>query len=149
MSLEPSPFLASATQIVAAHLGNNIVALSDVPVFIKKVYETLAGLEGVPGENYDVDARDDSPKPKPAVPVSESVQHDFIVCLEDGKRLRMLKRYLMAQYKMTPQDYRSKWGLSPDYPMVAPAVAEQRRESARAIGLGRPARAKGARRARR
>jgi len=74
---------------------------------------------------------------RPAVPISRSVQHDYIVCLEDGKKLKMLKRYLRSRYDMSPEDYRRKWGLPPDYPMVAPAYAERRSAFAKKIGLGR------------
>jgi predicted transcriptional regulator len=138
MSFEPSTILSSATQIISAHLGNNNVAFSDVPTFIKKVYETLTDLESAASidESAGHHSVNGTDQPKPAVPVNESVFHDYIICLEDGKRLRMLKRYIMTQFGITPQEYRNKWGLAPDYPMAAPAVAEQRRESARALGLG-------------
>ena len=76
-------------------------------------------------------------RPKPAVPINRSIQHDFIVCLEDGKKLKMLKRYLRSRYDMSPDDYRRRWGLPPDYPMVAPDYAETRRDLAKKIGLGR------------
>jgi len=115
--------------IVAAHVSNNSVAVSDVPTLIGNVHTALAGLSG----NQVV-----APAPlEPAVPIRTSVKKEYIVCLEDGKKLKMLKRHLMTHYGMTPDDYRAKWGLAADYPMVAPAYAEQRRVLAKAIGLGR------------
>jgi predicted transcriptional regulator len=115
--------------IVAAHVSNNSVAVSDVPTLIGNVHAALAGLSG--GTSTPPVALE------PAVPVRLSVKKDYIVCLDDGKKLKMLKRHLMTHYGMTPDDYRAKWGLPADYPMVAPAYAEQRRELAKAIGLGR------------
>ena len=114
--------------IVAAHVSNNSVAVSDLPVLISNVHSALAGLSG---------AHAPVVAPEPAVPIRNSIKRDFIVCLEDGKKLKMLKRHLMTHYGMTPDDYRAKWGLAADYPMVAPAYAEQRRDLAKAIGLGR------------
>ncbi len=115
--------------IVAAHVSNNSVSVSDVSALINSVHGALAGLSG--------GAANAGPPPEPAVPIRSSVKRDFIVCLEDGKKLKMLKRHLMTHYGMTPDDYRAKWGLASDYPMVAPAYAEQRRDLAKAIGLGR------------
>ena len=115
--------------IVAAHVSNNSVAVSDLPVLISNVHQALAGLSG--GQPIPEIA------PEPAVPIRLSVKKDYIVCLDDGKKLKMLKRHLMTHYGMTPDDYRAKWGLPADYPMVAPAYAEQRRVLAKAIGLGR------------
>lgn len=115
--------------IVAAHVSNNSVAVGDLPGLIAGVHGALAGL----GEPAAVAA---APL-EPAVPVRGSVKRDYIVCLEDGKKLKMLKRHLMTHYGLTPEDYRAKWGLPADYPMVAPAYAEQRRDLAKAIGLGR------------
>lgn len=115
--------------IVAAHVSNNSVAVSDLPSLISNVHRALAGLSsGIAAPEAT---------PEPAVPVRSSVKRDYIVCLEDGKKLKMLKRHLMTHYGMTPDDYRAKWGLPADYPMVAPAYAEQRRDLAKAIGLGR------------
>lgn len=117
------------TDIVAAHVSNNSVAVSDLPSLISNVHGALAGLSsGIAAPEAT---------PEPAVPVRSSVKRDYIVCLEDGKKLKMLKRHLMTHYGMTPDDYRAKWGLPADYPMVAPAYAEQRRDLAKAIGLGR------------
>ena len=115
--------------IVAAHVSNNSVAVSDVSTLIGNVHAALAGLSGTAAAPEIV--------LEPAVPVRNSVKRDYIVCLDDGKKLKMLKRHLMTHYGMTPDDYRAKWGLPADYPMVAPAYAEQRRELAKAIGLGR------------
>jgi predicted transcriptional regulator len=115
--------------IVAAHVSNNSVAVSDVSTLIGNVHAALAGLSGTAAAPETV--------LEPAVLVRNSVKRDYIVCLDDGKKLKMLKRHLMTHYGMTPDDYRAKWGLPADYPMVAPAYAEQRRELAKAIGLGR------------
>ena len=115
--------------IVAAHVSNNSVAVSDLPVLIGNVHQALAGLSSNVGAPQAA--------PEPAVPIRLSVKKDYIVCLDDGKKLKMLKRHLMTHYGMTPDDYRTKWGLPADYPMVAPAYAEQRRVLAKAIGLGR------------
>ena len=115
--------------IVAAHVSNNSVAVSDLPVLIGNVHSALSGLSSSHPAPQAL--------PEPAVPIRLSVKKDYIVCLDDGKKLKMLKRHLMTHYGMTPDDYRAKWGLPADYPMVAPAYAEQRRVLAKAIGLGR------------
>jgi len=114
--------------IVAAHVSNNSVAVADLPVLIANVHGALNSLGGpvVAPES----------KPEPAVSVRSSIKPDFIVCLEDGKKLKMLKRHLMTHYQMTPEQYRAKWNLPADYPMVAPNYAEQRRSLAKKIGLG-------------
>ena len=120
--------LTLTADIVAAHVSNNSVAVNDLPNLIQNVHSALA-----------VISRANSgpePKPEPKVPIRSSIKPDYIVCLEDGKRLKMLKRHLMTHYNMTPDQYRQKWGLSPDYPMVAPNYAEQRRTLAKSIGLG-------------
>ncbi|MCW3838379.1 MucR family transcriptional regulator [Sphingomonas canadensis] len=114
--------------IVAAHVSNNSVAVSDLPLLIQNVHGALSGLGTV--------AVEPEAKQEPAVSIRSSVKPDYIVCLEDGKKLKMLKRHLMTHYQMTPEQYRAKWGLSPDYPMVAPNYAEQRRTLAKKIGLG-------------
>ncbi len=118
-----------AADIVAAHVSNNSVAVSDLPVLISNVYTALAGLS----PNQPVA----EPLPEPAVSIRSSIKNDHIVCLEDGKKLKMLKRHLMTRYNMTPDQYRTRWNLPSDYPMVAPAYAEKRRELAKKIGLGR------------
>ncbi|MGY4396971.1 putative transcriptional regulator [Sphingomonas sp. UYAg733] len=114
--------------IVAAHVSNNSVAVSDLPVLIANVHGALAGL-GTPVATPEV-------KQEPAVSIRSSIKPDYIVCLEDGKKLKMLKRHLMTHYQMTPEQYRAKWNLAADYPMVAPSYAEQRRTLAKKIGLG-------------
>ncbi|BAK67615.1 MULTISPECIES: MucR family transcriptional regulator [Sphingobium] len=116
------------SDIVAAHVSNNSVAVSDLPLLIQNVYGALAGLQQ--------EAAPAAPKQEPAVSIRSSIKPDYIVCLEDGKKLKMLKRHLMTHYQMTPDDYRTKWGLPADYPMVAPNYAEQRRNLAKKIGLG-------------
>lgn len=115
--------------IVAAHVSNNSVAISDMPLLIANVHAALAGLDGKVVEPEPV-------KQEPAVSIRSSIKPDFIVCLEDGKKLKMLKRHLMTHYQMTPEQYRAKWNLPADYPMVAPNYAEQRRTLAKKIGLG-------------
>jgi len=114
--------------IVSAHVSNNSVAVNDLPQLIANVHNALGGLGSQP-EAAPV-------RPEPAVSVRSSVKPDYIVCLEDGKKLKMLKRHLMTHYQMTPEEYRQKWGLNVDYPMVAPNYAEQRRTLAKSIGLG-------------
>ena len=117
--------------IVAAYVSRNVVSAGDVPDLIRTVHQALQQLGGAPP------AAPPEERPKPAVPVGRSVQHDYIVCLEDGKKLKMLKRYLRSRYNMSPDDYRRRWGLAPDYPMVAPAYAARRSDFAKKIGLGR------------
>jgi len=127
------------SDIVAAHVSNNNVPLEDLPSLITNVYGALAGLGGVEPVQEE--------KPEPAVSVRASVKPDYIVCLEDGKKLKMLKRHLMTHYNMTPEEYRQRWNLPADYPMVAPNYAEKRRELAKKIGLGRKPNARRGRRA--
>jgi predicted transcriptional regulator len=117
------------SDIVAAHVSNNDVAVGDLPGLITNVYAALANL----GETPVVEEA----KPQPAVTVRNSVKPDYIVCLEDGKKLKMLKRYLRTNYNMSPDEYRARWGLAADYPMVAPNYAQRRRDLAKKIGLGR------------
>lgn len=117
-------------EIVSAYVGYHNVATTDLPALITAVGQGLAELGQIPAEPADE-------KPEPAVPIKKSVQSDHIVCLEDGKKLKMLKRHLKTRYDMTPDDYRRRWGLKDDYPMVAPAYAEQRSALAKKIGLGR------------
>jgi predicted transcriptional regulator len=114
--------------IVAAHVSNNSVAVHDLPQLISNVHGALATLTGASAAPEI--------RQEPKVPVRSSIKPDYIVCLEDGKRLKMLKRHLMTHYQMTPDQYRQKWGLNSDYPMVAPNYAEQRRALAKSIGLG-------------
>lgn len=115
--------------IVAAHVSNNSVSISDLPQLIANVHGALAGLS--------TPTALEPAKPEPAVSVRASIKPDYIVCLEDGKKHKMLKRHLMTHHQMTPADYRAKWGLPADYPMVAPTYAANRRELAHKIGLGR------------
>ena len=121
--------LSLTADIVAAHVSNNSVAVSDLPGLIASIHASLSGL-GSP-----ISAAE-APQ-EPAVSVRSSIRPDYIVCLEDGKKLKMLKRHLMTHYQMTPEQYRSKWKLASDYPMVAPNYAKQRRALAHKIGLGR------------
>jgi predicted transcriptional regulator len=114
--------------IVSAHVSNNTVAVADLPALIQNIHVALSGLGGTVAPPEE--------KPTPAVSIRSSVKPDFIVCLEDGKKLKMLKRHLMTHYGLTPDDYRAKWGLASDYPMVAPNYAQQRRTLAKKIGLG-------------
>src|SRR5690606_41674500 len=116
------------SDIVAAHVSNNSVSVEDVSALIQNVYGALAGLGSAPAVEE---------KPEPAVSVRSSVKSDHIVCLEDGKKMKMLKRHLMTDHGMTPAEYRARWGLPADYPMVAPDYAEKRRTLAKQIGLGR------------
>jgi len=118
-----------ASDIVAAHVSNNSVSVSDLPTLITNVYTALANLDQ-PAPVVEV-------APEPAVSIRSSIKNDHIVCLEDGKKLKMLKRHLATRYNMTPDQYRARWNLPADYPMVAPAYAEKRRELAKKIGLGR------------
>lgn len=120
--------LRLTAQIVAAHVEHNTVRTDALPDLIEKVYQTLRGV----GQ-----AAVEPERPTPAVPIKQSVKPEFIICLEDGRKLKMLKRHLMTAYQMTPAQYRTRWGLSADYPMVAPAYAKVRSSLAKKIGLGR------------
>jgi predicted transcriptional regulator len=125
--------LRMVTEIVAAYVSKNPVAPGDLPVIIRNVHATLGSMSG----------GDAAASPRaPAVPVKKSVAPDYIVCLEDGKKLKMLKRYLRSRYKLSPDEYRQRWNLPPDYPMVAPNYAKRRSDFAKKIGLGRAAPAK-------
>ena len=127
----PDSLLALTAQIVAAYTRKNSMQGSDLPALIDRVFQSLAGL----ATGFVTPAA--QVRPEPAVPVKKSVFADYIVCLEDGKKMKMLKRHLMTSYKLTPQAYRERWGLPSDYPMVAPAYAEKRSALAKSIGLGR------------
>ena len=122
--------ISSTAEIVAAYLSRNTVPVSDIPALVKLVHESLAGL----ADRGDFSG---SGQNEPAVPVKTSVMPDYIVCLEDGKKMKMLKRYLKTAYGLTPAQYRKKWGLPPDYPMVAPNYAKKRSNLAKEHGLGR------------
>ncbi len=127
--LDRSELLALTSEIVSSHVANNTVTPAELTGMIESVFGTLAGL-AQPKEA-------EAPKQEPAVPVKKSVFDDHIVCLEDGKKLKMLKRHLATAYGMTPEQYRAKWALPADYPMVAPAYARTRQALAKQIGLGR------------
>ncbi len=133
--IDHSELLALTSDIVAAHVSNNAVPTTELPGLIETVYKTLAGLAPKPPEP-EVEL-------KPAVPIRRSVTDDYIVCLEDGMKLKMLKRHLKTHHNMEPDEYRAKWGLPADYPMVAPAYARKRQELAKKIGLGRKPRGRG------
>lgn len=130
---KPAELLPLVSDIVAAHLSNNTVPVAELPNLIREVYRALS--------NVGTDTAE-SQRPEPAVPVKKSVFPDFIVCLEDGKKLKMLKRHLRTAYNMTPAEYRERWGLPADYPMVAPNYARQRSKLAKQIGLGTRSRRK-------
>jgi predicted transcriptional regulator len=121
--------LEFTADIVSAFVSNNTVAVSDLPLLISSTHAGLAGLGAAPVEEPEV-------RPEPAVSIRASIKPDYVVCLEDGKKLKMLKRHLMTHYNLTPDQYRRRWGLNADYPMVAPNYAEQRRVLAKKIGLG-------------
>jgi len=127
--------LRMTTDIVASFVANNPVASDQLPDLIRTIHSTVANL----ATGADQRAVE---KPKPAVPVNKSVHNEYIICLEDGKKLTMLKRYLRSTYGLSPDDYRKRWGLPADYPMVAPAYAAQRSAFAKQIGLGRGVRRK-------
>jgi predicted transcriptional regulator len=134
--------LGLTAQIVSAHVANNKVAAEELPGLIQQVYHALTGSTA---GSAPAQVRPPVPaeRPKPAVPISKSVFAEFIVCLEDGKKLKMLKRHLQTAYGMSPEQYRAKWGLDSNYPMVAPEYAKKRSSLAKAIGLGtRPREAK-------
>ncbi len=127
---EPMDVLEMTVEIVASHVSNNSVAIDDLPALIGKVHQALSGLsDGIPPPST-------STRPQPAVSIKKSVMPDYIICLEDGKKLKMLKRHLRTAYNMTPEQYRERWSLPVDYPMVAPNYARQRRDLAKQIGLG-------------
>lgn len=118
--------LAFTTEIVSAHVSNNEIPAADLPKLVQDVYRALAGIMAPEPEVEQL---------QPAVPVKKSVFPDYIVCLEDGKKLKMLKRHLKTAYNMTPEEYRTRWNLPADYPMVAPNYAERRSGLAKKIGL--------------
>jgi predicted transcriptional regulator len=124
--------LALTTEIVAAHVSNNTVAVGDLAQLINQVYSSLANIGAAPVAP--------AVRPAPAISIKKSIQPDFLVCLEDGKKLKMLKRHLKTAYNMSPEAYRERWGLASDYPMVAPNYARQRSRLAKEIGLGTRAR---------
>lgn len=126
---DPEILITLTSDIVAAHVSNNTISVEEVPALISAVHGALAEL-GLPAPEVEE-------RPEPAVSVRASVKRDHLVCLEDGKRMKMLKRHLMTEHGMTPEEYRQRWNLASDYPMVAPDYAETRRDLAVKIGLGR------------
>ena len=127
-AVDKSETLHLTSDIVAAFVSNNSVPAAELQELLQNTFSTLSGLAGA-GEAEKTDQ-------KPAVPVKKSITDDYIICLEDGKKLKMLKRYLRTQYDMSPEEYRRKWNLPADYPMVAPSYAKRRSEFAKQIGLG-------------
>lgn len=127
-TIDHSELLALTSDIVAAHASNNAVPSSELSGLIEAVFGTLSSLSQPAEPVVEL---------KPAVPIKKSVTDDYLICLDDGKKLKMLKRHLKTAYNMTPEDYRAKWGLAHDYPMVAPNYAKKRQELAKKIGLGR------------
>ncbi|MBY0331163.1 MAG: MucR family transcriptional regulator [Acetobacteraceae bacterium] len=138
---EPAPandLLGLTAEIVSAHVSNNPVSLVDLPNLIQEVYRTLASVGAPP-------VKAEPERPQPAVPIKKSITPEYLICLEDGKRLKMLKRHLQTSYNLTPDQYRERWGLGSDYPMVAPNYAKHRSSLAKKIGLGTKPRNRGGR----
>jgi predicted transcriptional regulator len=127
-TLPNSELLGLTAQIVSAHVSHNPVPAAELPGLIQEVFRTLAGVGNAPAAAPQ--------RPQPAVPIKKSITPNYLICLEDGKKLKMLKRHLKTVYNMTPEQYRERWGLPPDYPMVAPEYAKQRSALAKKIGLG-------------
>ncbi|NBC33465.1 MAG: transcriptional regulator [Alphaproteobacteria bacterium] len=134
--LSDAALVEMTAQLVASYVRQNSLSAEQLPELIRSVHGSLKAADSQP------EAAPEKTQ-KPAVPVKKSVTPDYLICLEDGKKLKMLKRHLRAKYDMSPEDYRAKWGLPPDYPMVAPNYAAQRSNFAREIGLGRAGRAAG------
>lgn len=120
--------LTQAADIVAAYVSNNAISAADLPALLTTVHNKLGEL---------ADEEDASKRPEPAVPIKKSITDHYIICLEDGAKLKMLKRYLRTRYNLTPEEYRKRWGLPADYPMVAPEYARRRSDFAKKIGLGK------------
>lgn len=129
MSIDNTVLLELTSEIVSAYVSNNPIAAGDLGGLMRDVYATL---ETTGGENAPAEVE----KPKPAVSIRKSLGHDFLICLEDGKKFKSLKRHLKTHYDLTPEQYREKWGLPADYPMVAPAYSEKRSKLAKQTGLG-------------
>ncbi len=128
-SINREELLALTTEIVSSYVSHNTMPTSEVSALIETVFKTLSSVDGDGGAHAD--------RPQPAVPIKRSITPDHIICLEDGKKLKMLKRHLMTAYGMSPEEYRTRWGLPLDYPMVAPNYAAQRSQLAKDIGLGK------------
>lgn len=127
--------LGLTAQIVSAHVSHNPVPAAELPGLIQEVFRTLSGVGSAPAPEPE--------RPQPAVPIKKSITPGYLICLEDGKKLKMLKRHLKTAYNLTPEQYRERWGLPPDYPMVAPDYAKHRSSLAKKIGLGTTPRARG------
>lgn len=138
-SLATTELLRLTVDVAVAFLKNNSMLGAQVPELLSTIHESLKKLDGAETEAPSIPQ-------KPAVPVKKSIEHEYIICLEDGKRLKMLKRHLRTTYKLTPDEYRAKWNLPPTYPMVAPAYAAQRSAFAKEIGLGKGSNKRGGRR---
>ena len=136
-SIPAESVLRMASDIISAYVSHNALPADQIPVLIQTVYKSLSDMEGSQGQATEE-------PPKPAVSIRKSITPDYIICLEDGKKLKMLKRHIRTTYSLTPDEYRARWGLPADYPMVAPNYAAQRSAFAKKIGLGR--KRKGARR---
>lgn len=134
-SLNKSDLLLLTADIVAAHFSHNTVAIEEIPHVIQNVFSSLSAMGGISLSAHP-------PRPEPAVAIKKSVTPEFIICLEDGKKLKMLKRHLKTAYNMSVEEYRERWGLGVDYPVVAPNYAKQRSALAKNIGLGTRARSK-------
>jgi predicted transcriptional regulator len=130
-----SEILGLTAQIVSAHVSHNPVPASDLPGLIQEVFRTLSGVGSAPAPEPE--------RPQPAVPIKKSITPGYLICLEDGKKLKMLKRHLKTSYNLSPEQYRERWGLPADYPMVAPDYAKHRSSLAKKIGLGTTPRARG------
>jgi len=134
-SKETNDLLELTTEIVSSHVANNSVAVQDLPELIRQVYGTLTTIDQSPSAQPN--------RPQPAVPIKRSVTPDYIICLEDGRKLKMLKRHLKTAYNMNTEEYRERWGLPADYPMVSPNYARQRSDLAKKFGLGTKPRGRG------
>ena len=131
-SIDDAALVELTSDVVSAYVGNNPVQAGDIPSLIRDVHSALTTISAKGSEP-------EAEKPKPAVPVRKSITHDYLICLEDGKKFKSLKRHLKTHYDLSPEQYREKWGLPVDYPMVAPAYAEARSRLAKEMGLGRKA----------
>ncbi len=120
--------LSMTTELVSSYVSNNNVSIEDLPIVVERVFKSLSSVTTEGSLSAD--------RPQPAVPIKRSITPDYLICLEDGKKLKMLKRHLKTAYNMTPEQYRERWGLPSDYPMVAPNYAARRSELAKDIGLG-------------
>ena len=129
---DQTDFLNLSADIVSAYVANNSLPVAELPALLQSVHAVLVGLS-----TKDASSAQPEAKKEPAVPIKKSVTPDYIICLEDGKKFKSLKRHLRTVYSMTPEEYRAKWGLPRDYPMVAPSYAQKRSELAMSMGLGR------------